>query len=504
MPLFTPGRRWQPPFYAFKHLSPGGRLLSIFEKMVKGPLFGCRMCGNCLLQETAFICPMECSKGVRNGPCGGSTEECYVDPTRPCIWYAIYQRSERMGRSEKLLEVLPPLDWDKVGGETWGDVVQQVKRIGVRKVFGGLLTRDVARRTGTWDSVFRPVRQPTWWDGDAVYHPPKYTEPASDLERRLRNGEFVVTAEVAPPLSPKMDKLQATIESLRNYVTAVNFTDNASATPRVSSWACSVLAQQRSIEPVMQITARDHSRLSVQSDVLGANALGIRNILCLSGDSARVGMAPMGRLDNVDLDSIQMLWVLRRMRDDGKYMDGRELKTPPKYFLGAAASPMASQPRFQALREHKKVNAGAQYFQTNCIYDTDALDIWLNEMAKRNILDKVYILVGIMPMKSFKMAQRLNDVPGIHVPEALMKRMEAAKDKADEEGIQIALELIERIKSKQGVHGIHLMTVGWESVFPRIVTEAGLIKPTAPAKEPVKGEVQAGGDAPKKPELVTR
>src|SRR6266542_386848 len=115
MPIFTPGRRWQPPYSPFHHVPFGKRLLATVERWIKGPLFGCRMCGNCLLQETAFICPMECSKGARNGPCGGSTEQCYVDPTRPCIWYAIYKRSEQMGRTEKLLEVLPPLDWDKVG-----------------------------------------------------------------------------------------------------------------------------------------------------------------------------------------------------------------------------------------------------------------------------------------------------------------------------------------------------------------------------------------------------
>jgi len=285
---------------------------------------------------------------------------------------------------------------------------------------------------------------------------------------------------VAPPVSPKVVKLLSTVESLRNIVTAVNFTDNASATPRVASWACSILAQQRLAEPVLQMTARDHNRLNVQSDAVGASAVGIRNILCISGDSPNVGNGPHARMDVLDVDSIQMLWILRRMRDEGKYLDGREIKTPPKYFLGAAASPMGSEARFQAIREHKKVNAGAQFFQTNVIYDVNALDVWLNELAKRNILDKVYILAGLMPIRSLKMAQRLNEVPGIQVPEAIVKRMEAAGDRAEEEGVKITLELIEQIRKRQGVRGIHLMTVGWEAIFPRIVTEAGLIKPPAP------------------------
>ncbi len=474
MPIFTPGRRWQPPYDPFKKVSLGKKLLASTEKMIKGPLFGCRMCGNCMLQETAYICPMECPKGVRNGPCGGSTEICCVDDKRPCIWYAIYDRSEKMGTSEKLLEVLPPLDWDKVGTETWGDVVRQVKKVGVRKVVKGLATRNVNERARTWDSIFRPVRQPVWWSGDSEYHAPKYTEPASELERRLRNGEFVVTAEVAPSLSPNTTKFLGNVESVRDYVTAVNFTDNASAMPRVSSWASAMLALQKHAEPVMQVTARDHTRLSVQSDVLGASALGIRNILCLSGDSPREGAQPMARLDILDIDSIQILWMLRRLRDEGKYLDGREIKQLPKYFLGAAGSPMTSEPRFQAIREHKKINAGAQFIQTNVVYDTDRLEIWFNELAKRNIIDKAYLLIGVMPIKSLKMAHKLAEVPGIVMPASIIKRMEAAGDGAEEEGIKIALEIIEHVRAKKAASGIHLMTVGWESIIPRIVTDAGL------------------------------
>jgi methylenetetrahydrofolate reductase (NADPH) len=226
----------------------------------------------------------------------------------------------------------------------------------------------------------------------------------------------------------------------------------------------------------MQIAARDRTRIGLQAEVLGANALGIRNILCLSGDSMRMAPPPTGRMDIIDIDSIQMLWILRRMRDEGKYLDGRAMKYPPKFFLGAAASPFASEPRFQAIREHKKVNAGAQFFQTNLVYDPDGLEVWLNELAKRDILDKVYILVGITPLKSLKMAQYMhNEVPGVFIPEHLMKRMEAAGDGAPEEGVTIALELIEAIKKKQGIHGIHLMAVGWEEIVPRIVTEAGLL-----------------------------
>jgi methylenetetrahydrofolate reductase (NADPH) len=486
MAIFTPGRRWQPPYKPFKKEPFGIRILESTEIVIKGPLFGCRMCGNCLLQETAFICPMECPKGLRNGPCGGSTPEyCYVDKTRPCIWYKIYERANKMGRQEMLMDVLPPLDWDKVGSETWGDVTEQVGKIGTGKVINGLLSRDKEKRTSTWDSIFRPIRQPGWWQGDSEYHAPKSNEPASELERKLRAGDFVVACEIAPPLSTSTSKLLSNIAAVKPYVTAINFTDNASATPRMTSWACSKIAIEQGAEPVMQIAARDRTRAGLQGEILGASALGVRNVLCVTGDSPVLAPQPRGRMDINDLDSIQMLWILRRMRDDGHYLDGREIKFPPKFFLGAAASPFASDPKFQAMREHKKVNAGAQFFQTNLVYDVDRMEIWLNELAKRNILDKVFILVGITPLKSLKMARQMKDVPGVFVPEEVIKRMESAEaaGNGQEEGVQIALEIARKIKTyeKQGIHGLHIMPVFWEEIVPRIVTEAGLLPNVVPA-----------------------
>jgi methylenetetrahydrofolate reductase (NADPH) len=242
----------------------------------------------------------------------------------------------------------------------------------------------------------------------------------------------------------------------------------------MSSLACCVVALQQGVEPVLQMAARDRTRVSLQSDAIGAAALGIRNTLCLSGDHSRTGGGPISRSDVVDIDAVQMLWILRRMRDEGVYLDGRSLKQPPRLFLGAAAAPFASEPRFQALREQKKVNAGAQFFQTNCVFDADVFEVWLNELAQRDVLGKVFILVGITPLKSLKMAQHMNTVPGIHIPQRLLSRMEAAGDGAAEEGVQIALELIEAVRGKQGVSGIHLMAVNWEEIVPRIVMEAGL------------------------------
>jgi methylenetetrahydrofolate reductase (NADPH) len=476
MSVFTPSRRWQPAFYPFKREKFSRRLLAKTELLVKGPLYGCRMCGNCLLQETAFICPMECPKGLRNGPCGGATpEKCYVDETRQCIWYCIYYKSVKLGREEKLMEVLPPLDWDKTGTETWGDVVSQVRKVGSGKFIGSFFLKNQAVRNEIWESVFRPVRQPDWWKGDSEFHPQLNPEPVSQLERKLRNGEFVVTTEIIPPLHSNSGRLRENIEIVKPYVTAINFTDSSSSYPRMSSFTCSTIAAGMNAEPVLQMTARDNTRSGLQSRVIGAEELGIHNILCLTGDSPKVGPAPRASMQILDIDSVQMLWILRRMRDEGIYLDGRPMKQPPKFFLGAAASPFASEPHFQAIREHKKINAGAQFLQTNLVFDPDGLDRWLEQLYKRNILEKAFIIIGVSPLRNMKVALHLNNViPGVTIPEIILKRIEKAGDSAHEEGITIALEQIEKIKNKQGVNGIHLMTFGCESTVQRIISEAGL------------------------------
>jgi methylenetetrahydrofolate reductase (NADPH) len=478
MLFLTPSRRWQPAFYPFKKEKFARRLIAKAELLVKGPIFGCRMCGNCLLQETAFICPMECPKGMRNGPCGGTipSKNCYIDEIRKCIWYCIYKRAEKLGREDMLLEVLPPLDWNKVGTETWGDVVRQIRKVGAIIFFKDIISNDKERKSKTWDAVFRTIRQPEWWNGDSEYHAPGYVEPVSEFERRLRSGEFVIAAELTPPLGQSACKLREDIEMVKPYVRAINFTDSSSARPRMSSIACCNVAYKLNVEPVLQIAARDATRTGLQTQVVGANELGIFNVLCISGDSARIGSSPVSNMNILDIDSIQMLWILRRMRDEGIYLDGRKMKNPPRLFLGASSSTFMLDPTLQALRDQKKVNAGAQFFQTNVVFDTDKLDPWLEQLDKYNILNKVNILIGISPLKSYTVAEYLHTkVPGVTLPASILERMWKSGESAPEEGIQIALELIESIKSKQGVNGIHIMSLGWDSIIPRIVTESGVM-----------------------------
>lgn len=474
MPGFTPGRRWQQAYYPFKKMPFADSTMISLERLGKGLAFGCRMCGNCLLQETAFICPMECPKGLRNGPCGGSTpEHCYVDETRPCIWYRIYSRAEKMGRLERLMEVLPPLDWDKTGTSAVKDVFIHLHEIGgVKSVWHGIRQPAEKRRQG-WERFFYEIRQPDWWAGDALPHPAPEHAPVSRLEEALSSGKFVVTAEIAPPLSSNPEEVIKKVELLKGWVDAANFTDAPSATARMSSLACSVIALQNGLEPVLQIAGRDRTRTGYQSEVLGASALGIRNILCLTGDHPCLGPVPHSRKDIWDLDAIQMIWLLRRMRDEGHFLDCREVKCAPQAFIGAAGSPFASTPLIQSLREEKKVNAGAQFMQTQVIFDVEGFERYLEALDHRNLLQRVNLMAGLTPVRSLKAAHAMSEVPGIKIPSSVFTRLESAAD-PKEESVQMTLELIQKIKALPGVHGIHFMAVGWESIVPRLIQESGL------------------------------
>jgi methylenetetrahydrofolate reductase (NADPH) len=495
MSIFSP-RRYQPPFYPYSQdkESVGMRTFTAFEAAIKGVMFSCRMCGNCILQETAFICPMTCPKGLRNGLCGGATPEaCEVDPSRPCTWYKIYERAEKMGRLDKLLEINAPLNGARVGHETWIDMFNLWRE---RKQGPNPIEFFTKREkfNEEWDSFFYDLRQPDWWQGDSNYHPAQYEEPASLLEANLRTGTFTTTAEIAPPLTASTDIINRKAALLKGNVVAANFTDNASASARMNSMASSKICLDLGLEPVMQLQARDRSRVVLESDAMGAAGLGIPNILCLSGDHQRFGPSPMIKPDQFDMDAIQVLWMLRRMRDEGIYLDGRNIKTPPKFFLGAAGSPFGAPPRFEAIRAEKKINAGTQFIQTQPVYDYNGFVEWMEALDKRNLLDKAYVMAGLIPLKSARAAHFMaDDVPGVVIPPEIVKRMDAAGDKNAEQevGVQIALEIIEKLKNTPKLAGMHIMAVHWEEIVPRLIEESGVPRPVVESLEEVVPVVPA-------------
>jgi methylenetetrahydrofolate reductase (NADPH) len=391
----------------------------------------------------------------------------------------IYRRAERLGMLDKLLEVNPPIDGSRAGRETWIDLVQfyRERKQGPHPVH---FFTDRERFNREWNQFFFDLRQPDWWQGDAEYHPAAYEAPASHLEASLRTGRFVVTAEIAPPLGASGNIIKKKVGWLSGYVTAANFTDNASASARMNSLASSHMCLEAGLEPVMQLQTRDRTRTVLQSDAMGAAGLGIRNILCLSGDHHRFGPDPIAKPDQFDMDAVQLIWMLRRMRDEHIYLDGRNIKQPPMFFLGAAGSPYGALPQYEALRAEKKVNAGAQFIQTQPVFDYNGFVSWLEALDKRNILDKVYVLAGLVPLKSANAAHFMaDDVPGVKIPKEFIRRMDDAKDKESQQetGVAIALEIIEKLKATPGISGIHVMAVHWEDIVARLVTEADLPLP---------------------------
>ena len=296
----------------------------------------------------------------------------------------------------------------------------------------------------------------------------------TNLEKILESGRFAVTAEAGPPKGTSPAVVQRKGEQLRNCCDAVNVTDNQTAIVRMSSLAGCALLKTQGVDPVMQIVCRDRNRIAIQSDVLGAVALGIGNILCLSGDHQRFGNHPTAK--NVfDIDSIQLIQTLRIMRDEKKFICGEDISGEVPIYIGAAANPFADPFEFRVARLAKKIKAGADFIQTQAIYDITKFSKWMEIVRDKGLDEQVHILAGIIPIRSVGMARYMRDyVSGVSVPDEIITRMEQAED-AKKEGVIIPLEIIEQLKEIPGVHGIHIMAVGWESIVPEIVQGAGLL-----------------------------
>ncbi len=296
----------------------------------------------------------------------------------------------------------------------------------------------------------------------------------SNLEKVLEGGYFAVTAEVGPPKGTSAKVIQRKGELLKTYCDAMNVTDNQTAIVRMSSWSGCILLKEMGIDPVMQMVVRDRNRIAIQSDILGAVALGIRNVLCLSGDHQRFGNHPTTK-GVYDIDSIQLVQTLKNMRDEKKFICGEEISGEVPLHIGAVETPFADPIEYRVKRLAKKVNAGADFIQTQAIFDVAKFIKWM-EMVRDQGLDKqVHILAGVIPIKSVGMARYMRDnVSGISVPNEIVTRMEEAKD-VKEEGVKIALEIIDQLKEIDGIHGIHIMAVAWEDIVPVIVERAGLL-----------------------------
>ncbi len=446
--------------WSLRAMLPIGRLIGLqrlerpmakAEGAIKGLLFDCKMCGRCSLSVTGMSCPMNCPKQVRNGPCGGVRPDgtCEVHPDMRCVWVEGWRGSQLMSGHGLPAEPNPPVEHNLAGTSSWMWLMQ-----------GGSPAGDPA-----------PAPAP---------HP-----AASALEQLLASGTFVVTAEFSPPDSADPADVRARLAPFVGSVDALNVTDASGANCHMSSLGVSVLLLQAGCEPVMQISCRDRNRIAIQGDILGAAALGIRNVVCLTGDNVASGDHP-GAKHVGDLDAVSLLTTARTMRDEGRYLSGRKISAPPHLFLGAADNPFAPPLDARVVRLRKKIAAGAQFVQTQYCFDIERLEQYMAKVRDAGLHEAVRILVGVGPIGSAKTANWLRSkVPGVQIPDGIVARLEHASDPR-EEGRRICIELVQRVREIPGVAGVHIMAPKQDLLVASIVAESGVLSGRTPLFAPVR------------------
>lgn len=422
-----------------KHAEP---LLAKLEHIIKGTLFDCRMCGECTLSASGMTCPMNCGKQLRNGPCGGVAADggCEIFPEMRCVWIDALDGAKLMANVTAGRQVQGPVDRSKSGSSTWLKIIVNEPDAPENKV-----QEDVAVKLRSVGS----------------------------LERACNSGRCVVTVEISPPDSVNPQDLLQRAEVFLGLVDAINVTDNAGANCHMSSLAGSALLASVGHSPVFQSACRDRNRIAAQADIMGAAALGVKNLLCITGDGVGSGDHPQAQ-PVFDLDAVSLLGIAREMRDQGTYASGRKLSSRPELFLGATMNPFAPPYEERITNLEKKIAAGAQFIQTQFCFDLKMLESFMREVRLHGLDRRSHILVGVGPLPSVRTARWLNsNVPGVHIPEPLIKRMEQAHD-PKREGAAICKELIFALKEIKGVAGIHLMGHKNEKLLAEIIVETGL------------------------------
>jgi methylenetetrahydrofolate reductase (NADPH) len=444
--LYEAFSRYAPSFGAVVRLvgrQRSEKLILPLERASKGLFFDCQMCGQCVLSSTGMACPENCGKQMRNGPCGGVRPDggCEVKPEMRCVWLEAAEGRQGMGDeapAESLL--LPPVDQRDRGRSTWVQIIAGEDGLPV-----------VEQRAAP-----RAMQR-------AMY----------DFERACESGRFLVTAEISPPDSPDCTGLLKRAAYFRGLVDALNITDGAGANCHLSSMAGAAVLTANGHTAVCQMTCRDRNRLAIQGDLLGAAALGVRNVLCLTGDDIRNGDHP-GAKAVFDLDAVSLLGIARGLRDEGRFASGRKLDAAPNLFLGAAANPFVPPYADRVINLEKKINAGAQFIQTQFCFDLRLLENFMREVRVRGLHQRCRILVGVGALRSAKslrwMAQH---VPGVHIPDAVIQRVANAQNQALE-GKKILLETIAALREIEGVAGMHLMGYKNEQMLADVIAESGL------------------------------
>jgi methylenetetrahydrofolate reductase (NADPH) len=330
-------------------------------------------------------------------------------------------------------------------------------------------------------------------DEEVAVHSDPHPDPAprpvvgGGLRAALAAGRFVFTAEIGPPRGADPSSVTRKAELLRGWVDAANVTDNQGAHARMSSLGGSVLTQRAGVEPVMQLTCRDRNRIALQSDLLAAGALGIPNVLLLTGDHPRFGDHPDAK-PVFDLDGVQLTWAARTLRDGGVLANGQRLSTPPSWFIGTVENPFAPPRRFRARRLAKKVAAGAEFVQTQYVFDVEVFERWMADLTALGVTERCAVIAGVGPVRSLRVLEFLRGgVPGIHVPDHVERRLRGVtSDRVAREGVDLCVETIQRLRTVPGVAGVHVMAFGFERGVPDIVRRACVGPGLRPADRPAQ------------------
>ena len=419
-------------------------LLAPVERRAKGLMFDCRMCGQCVLSATGMACPMNCPKEMRNGPCGGVRPDggCEVNPQTRCVWVEATSGTKHISLDHRAhpTPLLPAVDQRRRGNSTWIQVIH-----------------------GRKDPAFQPpVGEPTVPEAEK-----------SPFETACRSGRFVVTVEIAPPDSADPAALLRRAERFRGLVDAMNVTDGAGGNCHMSSVAASAILAAHGLNPVYQVACRDRNRIAIQGDILGAAALGVKNILCLTGDDVSQGDHPQAR-PVFDLDAVSLLHVARGMVDRGEYASGRKLETPPRLFIGATANPFVPPYTDRIANLEKKVVAGARFIQTQFCFEVAMLEDFMREVRRRGLDRHARIIVGVGTLSTAKALRWMaTHVPGVHVPERLLDRIAAATDQRAE-AKRACIETVRAIRAIDGVAGVHLMGHKNDDTLAEIIAESGV------------------------------
>ncbi len=415
------------------------RLLFPIESTAKGLLVDCKMCGQCVLSSTGMACPTNCAKQMRNGPCGGVRADgtCEVDPGMRCVWIEATDGMKRIGapRDKTFLEPIDHRLWNR---SSW-----------LRVIDGSHGVPTVIRPTAT------PARE------------------SFGFEQACQSGRFVITVEVSPPDSSDPGVLIARASRFRDLADAINITDGAGANCHMSSAAAAAILVANGLTPVGQFSCRDRNRIALQGDILGAAALGVRNILCLTGDDVSQGDHPYAK-PVFDLDSISLLRITQAMRDSGIFASGRKLDVAPNLFLGATANPFVPPFRDRIGNLERKIDAGAQFIQTQFCFDVPMLADFMAEVRARGLHRRCAIIVGAGTLSNAKSLRRMaQHVPGVHIPESVLARVACAADQKAE-AKTVLVETIRAISEIDGVAGVHLMGYRNDGMLAEAIEQSGI------------------------------